>query len=87
MFIIKVLSTMKTQIGKWGNSLGLRIPKYVVQALHLNTNDEVECRVENGELIIRPIKEKEYTLDELLEGVIDKSEEVNWGSPVGKEEW
>jgi hypothetical protein len=29
----------------------------------------------------------EYTLDELLAGEIDESEEVSWGKPEGEEVW
>ena len=29
---------MKSQIGQWGNSLALRIPKYAVEALDLKTD-------------------------------------------------
>jgi antitoxin MazE len=39
---------MKSQIGQWGNSLAIRIPKYVVEALELKSNDAVECTVEAG---------------------------------------
>jgi antitoxin MazE len=41
---------MKSQIGQWGNSLAIRIPKYVVEALALKPNDAVECTLEAGKL-------------------------------------
>jgi antitoxin MazE len=41
---------MKTQIGRWGNSLGIRIPKYIAEELALTVNGEVECRLENGDV-------------------------------------
>jgi antitoxin MazE len=47
---------MKSQIGRWGNSLAIRIPKYAVEALNLNPNDVVECSVENGKLVIELIQ-------------------------------
>ena len=43
---------MRSQIGQWGNSLAVRIPKYVVEALDLKPNDSVECTVENGRLVL-----------------------------------
>jgi antitoxin MazE len=43
---------MKFQIGQWGNSLAIRIPKSVVEALELKLNDAVECSIEGGKLVI-----------------------------------
>lgn len=44
---------MKAQIGKSENSLALRIPYHVAQEMSLQLNDEVECKVEDGKLVIR----------------------------------
>ena len=58
---------MKTQIGRWGNSLGIRIPKYIVEELALVVNGEVECRLENGALVVQPVnKLGKYTLQQLI---------------------
>jgi antitoxin MazE len=46
---------MKSQISRWGNSLGLRIPKYIVEELALSANDEVDCRMEHGQLVVTPV--------------------------------
>jgi antitoxin MazE len=80
---------MKAQIGQWGNSLALRIPKYIHEVLHLKPNDAVDCSVEGGRLVITPIYAlPELTLDELLADVIEPLEpEVDWGKPVGDEVW
>ncbi len=47
---------MKTQIGRWGNSLAIRIPKYIADELALIVNGEVDCRLENGVLIIQTVQ-------------------------------
>ena len=80
---------MRSQIGQWGNSLAVRIPKYVVEALDLKPNDSVECTVEEGRLVlVRTQILPELTLEELLVGVIDPPElEINWGGPMGNEIW
>lgn len=80
---------MKSQIGQWGNSLAVRIPRYVVEALDLKPNDAVECTLENGRLIFDRIQTlPELTLEELLAEVIDPPEpEVDWGRPMGDEIW
>ena len=33
------------QVSKWGNSLAIRIPARVAEALHLEEGDEVEIRI------------------------------------------
>jgi antitoxin MazE len=80
---------MKLQIGQWGNSLAIRIPKYVVEALDLKLNDPVECTLEEGKLIVQPMQTlAELSLDELLAGITDPPEpEVDWGRPTGNEVW
>ena len=80
---------MKSQVGQWGNSLAIRIPKYVVEALELKPNDAVECSVEAGKLVVQRIQTlPELSLDELLAGVTEPSErEVDWGKPMGDEVW
>jgi antitoxin MazE len=34
---------MKSQIGQWGNSLAVRIPKYMIEALDLKPNTDGFC--------------------------------------------
>lgn len=80
---------MKSQLGQWGNSLAIRIPKYVVEALALKPNDAVECTVEEGKLIVQRIQAlPELSLEELLAGVTESPEpELDWGKPMGDEVW
>jgi antitoxin MazE len=79
---------MKTQIGRWGNSLGVRIPKYIVEELALAVNSEVECRVENGAIVIQPVnKFGKYKLEQLLAEKLEADPEVDWGVAMGEEEW
>jgi antitoxin MazE len=80
---------MKSQIGQWGNSLALRIPKYAVEALDLKPNDAIECTVEAGKLVMQRIQAlPEFTLEELLADITEEPEgEVEWGKPMGQEVW
>lgn len=79
---------MKSQIGRWGNSLAVRIPKYIADELSLAINDEVDCRLEKGRLIIEPVQKfPKYTLSELLSQELEVEPEIDWGKPVGEEEW
>jgi antitoxin MazE len=36
------------QVAKWGNSLAIRLPAAVVEALELKAGDEIEIRVAGG---------------------------------------
>ncbi|NCJ05145.1 AbrB/MazE/SpoVT family DNA-binding domain-containing protein [Synechococcales cyanobacterium C] len=80
---------MKAQIGQWGNSLAVRIPKQAVDALHLKANDALEFSVADGKLVLEPVQAlPQLSLEELLSEATETSEpEVNWGEPVGNEVW
>ena len=49
---------IKAKIQKWGNSLGVRIPKAVIEKMNLSENSEVEVEHKNGAIIIFPAKKK-----------------------------
>lgn len=59
---------MSVKIQKWGNSLGVRIPKAVIEKVNLSENSEVEIESKNGTIVIFPAK-KEYSLDALLKQI------------------
>jgi antitoxin MazE len=80
---------MKARIQRWGNSLALRIPKSFASEAGLREDAAVELTVAKGKLIVRPVKEKSPTLEELLRGVTDENMHGEWdtGPAVGKEIW
>ena len=80
---------MKTQIQKWGNSLALRIPKSFATESNIEAGSMVDLSITEGRLIVIPISEPTYTLDELLAGVTKENlhAEVETGTPTGKEAW
>lgn len=79
---------MKAQIGKWGNSLAVRLPKYVTEELKLEVTDEIDCRIESGRIVIELLKDdNNLTLEELSAMPLEKEEEVDWGEPQGEEIW
>ncbi len=79
---------MKTQVGKWGNSLAVRIPGTFAKELDLEEGAELEVIRVDGGLLLRPRK-PEYTLEELLEQVKPENlhGETDWGPAVGRETW
>lgn len=56
---------MSAKIQKWGNSLGIRIPKAVIEKMNLSENSEVEIEHKNGAIIIFPTK-RQFSIDDLI---------------------
>jgi antitoxin MazE len=80
---------IKSTVKKWGNSAAVRIPAAVMEATHLNLNDAVSLREAHGRIIIEPVRQKAYKLEDLLKGITPENRhyEVDFGPPVGKEAW
>ena len=82
---------MLSKIQKWGNSQGLRFTKALLQEAQINVGDEVSVSVENGRIIVEPATKVrgKYDLKELVSRIPQdyQAEELDWGEPVGKEEW
>ncbi|HEY1977410.1 MAG TPA: AbrB/MazE/SpoVT family DNA-binding domain-containing protein [Candidatus Baltobacteraceae bacterium] len=78
---------ISTILDRWGNSLGLRLPKGVAEAVGLAEGDRVYLEVENGAVVVRRAKPT-YTLEELLDGLTPDMlhGEVDTGEPIGKED-
>ena len=82
---------MLAKVQKWGNSQGLRFPKAILEEARVNVGDEVRVSVRGRKIIIEPVEKVrgKHDLKELV-SKMPKSyhvEEVEWGAPVGKEEW
>ena len=78
---------MQAVIRKWGNSPALRLPTAVLREAGYQLEQKVELIVSRGRIIIQPCEKVEYDLDALISGINASNihEEVNFGSPVGKE--
>jgi len=78
-----------THIRKWGNSPAIRLPQSLLAQLNLKTDEEVEINIDEGRLILTPVKKPKYTLDELLAQISpeNRHNEIDFGAPTGKEEW
>jgi antitoxin MazE len=80
-------STMRATICKWGNSLGLRIPRGLAEDAGLTEGSVVELRLEDGRLVAEPVGVEK--LDALLARVTSKNRhaELLVDSPRGRETW
>lgn len=80
---------MQTKIAKWGNSLGIRVPKAFAEEAKVEAGSLVDIAVENGEIVIRPTRPYVYDIDLLVKAidVNNLHEAVETGSPRGRETW
>lgn len=80
---------MKVQIQRWGNSLALRIPKSFAVESKIEQGSLVEISLEQGKIVVEPVADADYTLEELLAGVTKRNlhAEVDTGGAAGKEIW
>jgi len=80
---------MITKIQKWGNSLGLRIPKSFAEEAEVGPGTAVDLKVIDGGLVVKALRRKKYRLANLLRKVKASNvhHEVSTGDPVGMEAW
>ena len=77
---------MQVQVAKWGNSLGVRVPRELAVRIGLTEGARVEMTAEGATITIsveRPV----YTLDELLADMTPEAvgDAWSWGPDVGRE--
>ncbi len=78
---------MHSQVQKWGNSLGIRIPKTLAKKLHLHSGSKVEVDAKDHCLIITKSNSE---LDILLDGINSSNyhkESFEDDRKIGKESW
>lgn len=80
---------MRTRLQKWGNSLAVRIPRPFARESNLEENSPVDIKLRDGQLIIVPLREPEYSLDEMVRSITKKNRhsEVADGNKRGNEAW
>ena len=82
---------MITKVQKWGNSQGLRLSKDVLAAAAIEVGDAVHVSVRDGEIVIAPARRVRgrVNLEQLVAEISADyaPHEVDWGPPVGGEDW
>ena len=80
---------MVAKVQKWGNSLGVRIPKSFAAEVRVHAGSPVEMTVRDGKLIVSPMKTRTYTLEDLVSRITpeNRHDETDFGPPVGREIW
>ncbi len=78
---------MRATISRWGNSLGVRIPKSALEEAHLAEGDHVDVVSEDGKLVLSRQKSRP-TLDELVARITPENRHGEViGDLVGNEVW
>lgn len=77
---------MQVQVSKWGNSLGVRLPKALAAQVGVADGQRVEVSVEDDRLVISPVKDG-YSLADLLANMSPESmrSAFDWGEDRGRE--
>ncbi len=77
-----------TTIQKWGNSQGIRIPKFILDSVHWRENEKLVMSAENDKIIIERAG-KRKNIKELFADFDGEyvPVEMDWGDPVGEEVW
>ena len=77
---------MTVTVSRWGNSLGLRIPKAALEEARLAEGDQVSVTVETGQLVIR--KKPRVDLADLVSRITPENRhDEQIPSTVGNEAW
>lgn len=78
-----------TTVRKWGNSLGVRIPRDLAADVGLGEGQEVKLEKRDGALAVRPVKKKRPSVDTLIARITPENLNIDheWidAPPVGKE--
>ncbi len=80
---------MQAQVQKWGNSLGVRIPRAFAAQLGMRSGAAVTMEVQRGALLVRPQAKPRYRLADLLAGITPacRHAEIPTGRARGREAW
>ena len=80
---------MVTKIQKWGNSLGLRIPKSFAKEAGVEEGSAVDISIQDGSLVIKTVRPLRYELAGLLSEIREDNlhNEISTDQPVGREAW
>ena len=75
---------MTVELQKWGNSVGVRLPKPMLEQVGLEEGTQVDVLVEGNHLVIR---RKRLKLADLLAQCKpeNRPDPIDFGPPVGRE--
>ena len=77
---------MQVQVTKWGNSLGLRLPRALAQQTGIAEGQKVNIIADGRRLVVEAVQQV-LTIDDMMVNVTPESmrEAFDWGEDVGRE--
>jgi antitoxin MazE len=77
---------MEVQLARWGNSLGMRIPKEFAKRLGLSEGAKVDVQAD-GDRIVISVGRPRYRLEDLIIGMSPEAmhDAFDWGPDRGRE--
>ena len=86
---IHIWEIMDTIVRKWGNSLGIRLPKIFTKEINIEEGSKVELELKSNKIIIKPVKQNKLNLIDLLAKIDDSNlhKEIDFGLNEGNEQW
>lgn len=80
---------MTTTIQRWGNSQGIRIPKYILEAVNLKENESIDIVTDEEKIVITKSVKRRKSIEELFADYHEEYKPIvlDWGKPEGKEIW
>jgi len=85
-FVKGIDMPIQVQITKWGNSLGLRVPRDIAARVGLTEGARVDIEASDDGRIIVTRSRRRFTLDELLAGMTaDREHVLEDDAPAGEE--
>lgn len=80
---------MDSQIVRWGNSQGVRLPKSLMKEAGLQVDEKISIYAREGKIIIQKAFIHKTLEERAAEygGTLGPYEEADWGEPVGREVW
>lgn len=78
---------MQSQVKKWGNSLGIRIPSVMARELDLENGSTVEITQNENQILIKTAKKTELLKKLASIKPENLHDEISYGRQEGKEIW
>jgi antitoxin MazE len=80
---------MVSKVKRWGNSQGLRLSKQLLDLADIAVGDDVQIIASEHQIVVKKATRPKYDLRELVTRIPKsyKAKEINFGHPVGREEW
>lgn len=76
---------MRVRVSRWGNSMAVRLPRAVVEELHLEPGGELRLAITGEKLVLSPVprRPKTYKLGDLLA----EADRIGWQNQPRFEDW